>query len=245
MTWIFVQSLNHQIVHVDDFSNRVENHLDNHSGESVLKLNFLQTRFFIKMSSLIKLFVPSDFFHAYRQIELESIFIADFIGYNHKIVWEESESFPTHYFWFYLWLEGKDEFQEVVVRAYHEVEIVSYSVIMTVPHLEFPRNETNQRVRIFAERRFWNRNELCDTQFSIGNVVYIRTDEDHRDRQGYVVIDSVEFRPVTRKGTLSAPVRPKQYETPGTVVYYQGEPNVKQVIFGLIKDDQIVTIKHE
>ena len=197
------------------------------------------------MSSLIKQFVTSDLFSNARQIELESIFIAHFLGYNHKIVWDESEEMPTHYFWFYLRIPSEDDFQEVVVRIFHEAEIVSYTTILSVPFLEFPRKEKKQRIRIYAERRFWNDHQLDTTQFSIGDIVYIREFEDLYGQQDYIVIDGKEFYPKPSKGIFTLPIRFKQYKTPGTVVYYNGEPNVKQVIFGLIKSNQIVTIKHE
>ena len=198
------------------------------------------------MSSLIEQFVEPEFFSRCKKIEMESIFVAHFIGYNHDIVWETNELYPSHYFYFYIRLPISRQVQEIVVRVYHIAEVVTIRIIDRIPSIKFRRMDKNQQVRIYSERHYWDLDHPFDkNKFSIGNSVYMFTEDNLLEGDSYVSIDRIHYGPKESKGELSGMVNITKEKVPGTVVFYNGTPNIKDVVFGLIKSEQVVTIKHQ
>ena len=187
--------------------------------------------------SLLENFVGTKFFSKSFRIQMETIFVADFLGYNKKTVWE-IENYPSHLFYFYL--RRSKSIQEIVVRVCQYASIVSYKTITQVPKLEFERIERAVKVRIYVDHFHGNIRDI--EELTIGkSVKMVHNDYDWDDEKGYIIVDNVKHESLPQKGTASGMVVFEKGMLNCQVLYYDMEPNVKNAIFGLI-DKQVVTI---
>ena len=201
--------------------------------------------------SLIEQFVGAEFFSKSFKIQMETIFVADFLGYNKKTVWE-IENYPSRFFHFYL--RRSKSIQEIVVRLCQYASIVSYKTITQAPKLEFERIERAVKVRINIDHFHGNIRDI--EELTIGNSVKMvhndyywdvplpKTDKECPIRDvDHIIIDNVKHASLPERGTASGMVVFEKGKLDCQVLYYDMEPNVKSAIFGLI-DKQVVTISH-